>query len=86
MEIEILSAVDRYNEYVMTGLRTVYGVSLSKIEREYGVSFKKYLLEQAEEFLSDHLLFLDDDTIQVTRKGKFLSDGIASSLFMVNLA
>lgn len=86
MEIEVLSTVDRYNEYIMTGLRTIYGVSLENIETEYGKTFKTYLLEQAEEYLRDHLLFLDGDTLQVTRKGKFLSDGIASALFMVNLS
>lgn len=85
MEMEVLSTVDRYNEYIMTGLRTVYGVSLEKVSTEFGESFKTYLLDQAETYLKDHLLFLDGDTLQVTRKGKFLSDGIASELFMVNL-
>lgn len=86
MEIEELTLVDQYNEYVMTGLRTIYGVSLEKIERDYGVNFKDYLLKQAQEYLKDHLLYLDGDTLLVTRKGKFLSDGIASELFMLNLS
>ena len=43
------------------------------------------LLKQAKEYLKDHLLYLDGDTLLVTRKGKFLSDGIASELFMLNL-
>ncbi|ALM21198.1 coproporphyrinogen III oxidase [Nonlabens sp. MIC269] len=85
MEIEKLTKVDRYNEYIMTGLRTIYGVSLEKIETEYGLEFKTYLLKQAQEYLKDHLLYLDGDTLLVTRKGKFLSDGIASELFMLNL-
>jgi len=84
-EIEVLTTVDRYNEYIMTGLRTIYGVSLSHIETEYGAKFKEYLLQQAQTFLKDHLLYLDDDVLLVTRKGKFLSDGIASELFMLNL-
>ncbi|OUS14277.1 coproporphyrinogen III oxidase [Nonlabens dokdonensis] len=86
MEIEELTLVDQYNEYIMTGLRTIYGVSLEKIERDYGVNFKDYLLKQAQEYLKDHLLYLDGDTLLVTRKGKFLSDGIASELFMLNLS
>ncbi|KQC32634.1 coproporphyrinogen III oxidase [Nonlabens sp. YIK11] len=84
-EIEELTVVDRYNEYIMTGLRTIYGVSLSHVEREYGSKFKEYLLQQSTNYLKDHLLYLDDDTLRVTRKGKFLSDGIASELFMLNL-
>lgn len=85
-EVEELTTVDRYNEYVMTGLRTIYGVSLSHVEKEYGAKFKDYLLEQSAGYLKDHLLYLDNETLLVTRKGKFLSDGIASELFMVNLS
>ena len=84
-EVETLSVTDRYNEYVMTGLRAIWGISLSKIEKEFGLIFKTYVLQQAKNFIEDHLLFLDGDTIVVTKKGKFLSDGIASELFMLNL-
>ncbi|WP_339662664.1 radical SAM family heme chaperone HemW [Croceibacter atlanticus] len=84
-EVETLSVTDKYNEYVMTGLRTIWGISLSKIEKEFGLNFKTYVLQQAQNFIEDHLLFLDGDTIIVTKKGKFLSDGIASELFMLNL-
>ncbi len=86
MEIEELTVVDQYNEYIMTGLRTIYGVSLEKVQKDYGIKFKEYLLKQAQEYLKDHLLYLDGDTLLVTRKGKFLSDGIASELFMLNLS
>jgi putative oxygen-independent coproporphyrinogen III oxidase len=86
MEIEVLTPIDQYNEYIMTGLRTIYGVSLHKIETNYGANFKEYLLKQAQGYLKEHLLYLDGDTLLVTRKGKFLSDGIASELFMVNLS
>ncbi len=85
-ETEQLSTTDRYNEYVMTGLRTIWGVSLSKIELSFGVKYRTYLLEQAQKHLEEHLLFLDGDTLLVTKKGKFLSDGIASDLFLINLS
>lgn len=85
VEIETLTTTDRYNEYVMTGLRTRWGVSLPRVEREFGELYKKYLLEQAQKHLIDHLLFIDEDVLYITRKGKFLSDGIASDLFMLNL-
>ncbi|SHJ27578.1 oxygen-independent coproporphyrinogen-3 oxidase [Aquimarina spongiae] len=84
-EIEDLSITDQYNEYVMTGLRTIWGVSLKKIASEFGKKYCEYLLLQAQKHIEEHLLFLDDDTLLVTKKGKFLSDGIASDLFLVNL-
>ncbi len=84
-EVEPLTPKDRYNEYVMTGLRTIWGVSLHTIEKEFGSIYKEYLLQQAQKHIQEQLLFLDEDTLLVTKKGKFLSDGIASDLFLVNL-
>lgn len=83
-ESETLSTTDKYNEYVMTGLRTIWGVSLEKVEHDFGMNYKKYLLEQSEKHINEHLLYLDNDKLLVTKKAKFLSDGIASDLFKIN--
>ncbi len=86
IETETLSINDRYNEYIMTGLRTIWGVSLEKVAQEFGESYKTYLLAQSEKHIMEHLLYLDDGKLLVTKKGKFLSDGIASDLFKINLS
>lgn len=83
---ETLSVTDRYNEYVMTGLRTIWGVSLVKIEKDFGENYSKYLLMQSEKFIQQELLYIENDVLKTTKKGKFLSDGLASDLFMLNLA
>lgn len=85
IEIETLTTTDRYNEYIMTGLRTIWGVSLDKVEADFGKTFREYLIEQANVFINEHLLYIDDGHMRVTRKGQFLSDGIASELFKLNL-
>ena len=85
IEIETLSTTDKYNEYIMTGLRTMWGVSFEKIESEFGENYKKYILLQSEKYINQHLLYIDDNKILTTKKGKFLSDGIASDLFKINL-
>jgi oxygen-independent coproporphyrinogen-3 oxidase len=85
IEWEVLSKIDRYNEYIMTGLRTVWGISLDRIEKEFGKKYLDYLNQQAEKYIEDHLLFVDENILRTTRKGKFLSDGIASDLFLLNL-
>ncbi len=84
-ETEILSKTDRYNEYVMTGLRTIWGISLDRIETEFGKTYLDYLNQQAEKYIEDYLLFVDENVLRTTKKGKFLSDGIASDLFLLNL-
>ncbi|CAM4177485.1 radical SAM family heme chaperone HemW [Flavobacterium weaverense] len=83
-EIEILSLADRYNEYIMTGLRTVWGVSLNRVEKEFGADYLKYLHKQAKKFLDDELLIIENAVLKTTKKGKFLTDGIASDLFILN--
>lgn len=83
-ESEILSQSDRYNEYIMTGLRTIWGVSLDAIQNKYGTDYLNYLLKQAQKFISDDLLSIEKNVLKTTKKGKFLADGIASDLFMIN--
>ena len=83
-EIEILSIADRYNEYIMTGLRTIWGVSLERVETEFGTEYLNYLHKQAQKFINDNLLSIDNNILKPTSKGKFLTDGIASDLFYLN--
>jgi len=69
----------------MTGLRTIWGISLDKIETDFGKAYLDYLILQTQKFLNDDLLFLENNILKPTKKGKFLCDGIASDLFMLNL-
>lgn len=84
-ERETLSKTDRYNEYIMTGLRTIWGVSLERVESEFGKNYLDYLGEQNRKFLADGLLIIENNILKTTLKGKFLTDGIASDLFSLNL-
>jgi len=85
IEIETLSTTDRYNEYVMTGLRTIWGVDLARIESEFGENYLRYINQQSSKFLEQDLLAFRGGKLLTTKKGKFLADGIASDLFMLNL-
>lgn len=90
METEVLTLKDRYNECVMTGLRTIWGVSLERIENEFGKTYLNYLKEQSKRYIADGLLEIvsqhnDENVMKTTEKGKFLADGIASDLFLLNL-
>jgi oxygen-independent coproporphyrinogen-3 oxidase len=85
IETETLTISDRYNEYIMTGLRTIWGVSLERIENEFGLEYLNYLRKQSQKFLNDDLLSIENNILKPTPKGKFLTDGIASDLFYLNL-
>jgi oxygen-independent coproporphyrinogen-3 oxidase len=82
-ESEILTIENRFNEYIMTGLRTMWGVSIKKVEIEYGIKIKDQLIENATKLLGSDFLIIEDQHLKVTTMGKFISDGIASELFLV---
>lgn len=86
IERELLSITDQYNEYVMTGLRTIWGVSLDKVTREFGKEYLTYLLLQSEKYRAEELLYIEDEILKTTQKGKFLSDGISADLFKLDLS
>lgn len=82
-EKETLTVTDRYNEYVMTGLRTIWGVSKEKIAKEFGSDYANYLEQQSEKFIEQQLLFWEDAILRTSKQGKFLADGIAADLFFL---
>ncbi len=84
LEQEELSVTDRYNEYVMTRLRTMWGIDIDEVEHRFGITYKTHLLNEASKEIELGLLVLNEEILTVTQKGKFLSDGIASNLFFIN--
>lgn len=82
-EIEKLTINDKFNETIMTGLRTIWGVSLVNIEKKYGVEIKNKLIKNAQKYLQNNTLKIKNDILLITDKGKFLADGIAADLFQV---
>ncbi|MDR0228944.1 MAG: radical SAM family heme chaperone HemW [Flavobacteriaceae bacterium] len=84
-EVETLTAIDRYNEYVMTGLRTIWGVDIERVATELGTKYSDYLVQESARFIADGLMHQAGSVLTITDKGKFLSDGIASDLFWVDL-
>ncbi len=83
-EKEILTITDRYNEYIMTGLRTQWGISKSKIESDFGLTYRKHLEKESRELINQELIIEEKDHYHLTPKGKFLGDGISSKLFFVD--
>ena len=82
-EVECLDTETRYNEYIMTGLRTRWGVLPNHVQETFGVSLYRYLMEMAAPYLKDGKLELEDGSLRLTRAGIFVSDGIISDLMSV---
>lgn len=80
-ETETLTLIDRINEFILTGLRTVEGIDLGHFESHFGKPTRNRLLIESKESLSCGLLDLNENRLFVTSKGKVLLDGITSDLF-----
>jgi len=82
-ESEILSKKELFNEFLMTRLRTHWGVSLPEVTKHFGDHFAAYLEQQAEKHIALRRLFWDGDCLKINQQTRFLSDGIASDLFLL---
>ncbi|TKC00216.1 radical SAM family heme chaperone HemW [Pedobacter cryophilus] len=81
-EMETLSLNDRFNEYIMTSLRTMWGIDLRKVNHDFDSQIKDKLLAAADEYLSKNWLAYADEKLILTQEGKLYADLIASELFI----
>ena len=82
-EIEELDLYTRYNDFVITSIRTCWGMSLSRLRSEYGEELYRYCLRMAKSHLEQGVLEIEEDTLRLTQEGIFISDGIMSDLLFV---
>lgn len=82
-EVEVLDEKTRYNEYLMTRLRTSWGVDVSYLMHTFGVDILSTEKEQLETWQNNGLLLVDNNTIRLTEQGLLHADRIASDLFIV---
>ncbi len=82
-KMEKLKINDLYNEYIMTGLRKEEGISFNEIKNRFGETYKKYIEKQLKKHIINKHIFLDGDTIKISKKFKFLTDGLSSDLFFL---
>ena len=80
IEREVLTDQDRYNELVLTRLRTTWGVKLSEVG---ALGFRRHFLKEIETFIDQGLVVEIDDTYYLTRPGKYLADGVSAKLFAI---
>lgn len=82
MEIEMLTPANKFNEYVMTRLRTIWGINPAFISEQFGKETLTTFLSGAEPYLVSGSLQWQQDNLILTQKGKLLADKIASDLFV----
>lgn len=82
LETEILSPENQFNEYVLTGLRTVYGVDLQKLEEI--VTLRQSFIVICDEFIKESWMIKANNILVLTKEGRLKADYIASELFIID--
>ncbi|MDC0231364.1 radical SAM family heme chaperone HemW [Aureispira] len=80
-ETEVLTCENQYNEYIMTSLRTKWGVNANQL-MQWGDLNSKSFLKLAETYINDGLMELRDTNYVLNSKGKLLADTIISDFFI----
>lgn len=84
-ETEQLSTEDRFNEYIMTSLRTMWGIDLVQVRQTFDPEIHSKLHEAASLFIERGDVKLHEERyLRLTPSGKLLADHIASELFLVD--
>ena len=81
-EIEELSESNKFNEYVLTSLRTMWGIDILLVEKEFGQVRKEELLKQSQKFIKEGMIISSGNNFVLTKEGKFFADRIAAEMFV----
>lgn len=81
-EKEILTKIQRFNEYVMTSLRTSWGCNLEHISNVFGADFTSKIESEIQIFIRKGQIIQENKILFLTEEGKLFADGIAADLFI----
>ncbi|MGV3763487.1 radical SAM family heme chaperone HemW [Parapedobacter sp.] len=81
-EKERLTSADRVNEYIMTALRTIWGLNMDVLEQRFGLQYRTAIHRALPPFVSSGDIVLEGPVATLTRKGKLFADRVAAELFV----
>lgn len=82
-EEEILSREDQFNEMIMIGLRTIWGVDLESLKGKFDDQILEHFQREIKQKLDEEILIIENNHLKIPEKHWFMADGIASDLFIV---
>ncbi|MDR2950971.1 MAG: radical SAM family heme chaperone HemW [Prevotella sp.] len=83
IEVEVLDTNTRYNDFILTGMRTKWGVNLKELEDQFGTGMKDYCIKNVQKYINQGFVHQENNVLKLTRTGIFISDGIMSDLMWV---
>ena len=83
-EKELLNEKKRYNDYILTTLRTIWGINLNFVKSQFSNDFEGFLLNSIQKWINSGHILKNDDVFTLNQKGKLMADHIAADLFWVD--
>lgn len=83
-EKERLSEKQRYNDYVLTTLRTIWGINIDFVKSHFSNDFESFLIHSAQIWIDSEHILKNEDVLTLSQKGKLMADHIAADLFWVD--
>ncbi|SBV92530.1 radical SAM family heme chaperone HemW [uncultured Dysgonomonas sp.] len=83
IEVEYLDKHTSYNDFILTGMRTMWGVNLTELESRFDTSMKNYCMKNVQRYINQGFVVNESNVLKLTREGIFISDGIMSDLMWV---
>ena len=83
LQEETLTLENRYNEYVMTSLRTIWGCSIPIIQKDFSNELAVYFKKEIDEYVKENYVFVKNEVYYLSESGKLLADKITADLFKV---
>ena len=80
---EKLSPTQKYNEYTLTSLRTIWGVSLDYLENNFDQHIVSHFKKNARKWIDNKNIILEKNNVRLTNKGMLFADAISSDLFII---
>ena len=80
---EILSINQKYNEYTLTSLRTIWGVSLDYLENNFDKMITSHFKKNLRKWIENENAILENNSLKLTNKGMLFADAISSDLFII---
>lgn len=82
-EEEVLSPDDQFNEMIMIGLRTIWGVDIESMNSKFSESMMEKFQNGIKSKVEDGILIIENNHLKIPEKHWFMADGIASDLFLI---
>lgn len=82
-EKEKLNNVSKYNDYVITSLRTMWGINMNDMKEQFGDKCAASFRNEVEKKLKSGVIEKKKDTYSISKKGMFIADSIIRDVMIV---